>query len=121
MIARPLASRESCLRYGKGHFSTDEAAFKVIYLAVVAAEKRWTRTPKGWAQAINQLALHLRADCPSEACGVSANRKNRTLSFASPPLQDPSFIVGVSTPTLCGGSTQRAYDPFSNSARRWTR
>jgi len=49
---------------GKGHFSTDDAAFKVIYLAVVAAEKRWTRRPKGWAQAVNQLALHFEGRLP---------------------------------------------------------
>lgn len=49
---------------GKGHFSTDDAAFKVIYLAVVAAEKRWTRRPQGWAQAVNQLALHFEGRLP---------------------------------------------------------
>ena len=49
---------------GKGHFPTDDAAFKVIYLAVIAAEKRWTRGPKGWAQAINQLALHFEGRLP---------------------------------------------------------
>ncbi len=43
---------------GKGHFPTDDAAFKLIYLAVIAAEKKWTLPPKGWAQAINQLSLH---------------------------------------------------------------
>jgi putative transposase len=49
---------------GKGHFSTDAAAEKLIYLAVVAAEKRWTRPPKGWAQALNQLALHFEGRLP---------------------------------------------------------
>ncbi len=49
---------------GKGHFPNDDAAIKVIYLAVVAAEKRWTRRPKGWAQAINQLALHFEGRLP---------------------------------------------------------
>lgn len=43
---------------GKGHFPTDDAARKLIYLAVVAAEKRWTGQPKGWTQALNQLTLH---------------------------------------------------------------
>ena len=49
---------------GKGHFPSDDAAIKVIYLAVVAAEKRWTRRPKDWAQAINQLALHFEGRVP---------------------------------------------------------
>jgi putative transposase len=49
---------------GKGHFSTDAAAEKLIYLAVVAAEKRWTRPPKGWARALNQFALHFEGRLP---------------------------------------------------------
>lgn len=49
---------------GKGHFTTDAAAEKLIYLAVVAAEKRWTRQPKGWAKALNQLALHFEGRLP---------------------------------------------------------
>ena len=49
---------------GKGHFPTDNAAFKLIYLAVIAAEKRWTRQPKGWNQALNQLALHFEGRVP---------------------------------------------------------
>jgi putative transposase len=49
---------------GKGHFQNDDAAFKLIYLAVMAAEKRWTRQPKGWNQALNQLALHFEGRLP---------------------------------------------------------
>lgn len=49
---------------GKGHFTTDAAAEKLVYLAVLAAEKRWTRPPKGWAQALNQLALHFEGRLP---------------------------------------------------------
>ncbi|MCX4241865.1 IS256 family transposase [Paraliomyxa miuraensis] len=49
---------------GKGHFPTDDAAFKLIYLAVVAAEKRWTRPPKGWSRALNQLAIHFEGRLP---------------------------------------------------------
>jgi putative transposase len=51
-------SRVRKLINGKGHFPTDDAAFKLIYLAVIAAEKKWTLPPKGWPQAINQLSLH---------------------------------------------------------------
>jgi len=49
---------------GKGHFPTDDAAFKLIYLAIVAAEKRWTRSPRGWSQALNQLAIHFEGRLP---------------------------------------------------------
>ncbi len=49
---------------GKGHFSTDDAAFKLIYLAIVAAEKRWTRPPKGWSRALNQMAIHFEGRLP---------------------------------------------------------
>lgn len=49
---------------GKGHFPTDDSAFKLIYLAVVAAEKRWTRPPRGWSQALNQLAIHFEGRLP---------------------------------------------------------
>jgi putative transposase len=57
-------SRVRKLSNGKGHFSTDDSAFKLIYLAVIAAEKKWTRPPKGWAQAVNQLALHFEGRLP---------------------------------------------------------
>jgi putative transposase len=49
---------------GKGHFPNDDAAFKLIYLAVVAAEKRWTRPPMGWSQALNQLVIHFEGRLP---------------------------------------------------------
>lgn len=49
---------------GKGHFPTDDAAYKLIYLAIVAAEKRWTRPPKGWSRALNQLAIHSEGRLP---------------------------------------------------------
>lgn len=49
---------------GKGHFPHDDSAFKLVYLAVMAAEKKWTRPPKGWARALNQLALHFEGRLP---------------------------------------------------------
>lgn len=50
---------------GKGHFPNDDSAYKLVYLAVVAAEKRWIRPPKGWARAINQLAIHFEGRLPN--------------------------------------------------------
>lgn len=49
---------------GKGHFPNDDAAHKLIYLAVVAAEKRWTRPSKGWSQALNQFAIKFEGRLP---------------------------------------------------------
>lgn len=49
---------------GKGHFPNDDAAYKLLYMAVTAAEKRWTRGPKGWSQALNQLALKFEGRLP---------------------------------------------------------
>jgi len=49
---------------GKGHFPHDDAAFKMIYLAVLAAEKKWTMPLKDWPQALNQLALHFEGRLP---------------------------------------------------------
>lgn len=48
----------------KGHFPHDDAAFKLLYLAVTAAEKKWTRPPKGWSRALNQLAVHFEGRLP---------------------------------------------------------
>ncbi|MCP4743287.1 MAG: IS256 family transposase [Actinomycetales bacterium] len=49
---------------GKGHFPNNDAAFKLIYLAIQAAERKWTRPPKGWSYALNQLALHFEGRLP---------------------------------------------------------
>jgi len=49
---------------GKGHFPNDDAALKLIYLAVIAAEKHWTRPPKGWSHALNQLAIRFEGRLP---------------------------------------------------------
>lgn len=42
----------------------DDAAYKVLYIGAVAAEKRWTRSLKGWSQALNQLALYFEGRLP---------------------------------------------------------
>ena len=49
---------------GKGHFPNDDAAVKMIYLAVVAAEKKWTMPPQNWGQAVNQLSIHFEGRLP---------------------------------------------------------
>jgi len=38
-------------------FSTDDAIFKILYLAVCNASKKWTMPIKNWGQALNQFAI----------------------------------------------------------------
>ncbi len=42
----------------KGHFPTDNAAFKVIWLALHQAQKKWTMPIRQWDLALQQLAIH---------------------------------------------------------------
>lgn len=42
----------------KGHFPSDEAATKLIYLALRNIEAKWKRPPKEWHAAKAQLAIH---------------------------------------------------------------
>ena len=44
----------------KGAFPSEEAARKLIYLAIRDAQKRW-RHINGWKQAMNHLAIHFEA------------------------------------------------------------
>ena len=38
-------------------FSTDDAIFKILYLAVRNASEKWTMPIKNWGQALNQFAI----------------------------------------------------------------
>lgn len=42
----------------RGHFPNDEAASKLLYLALMNASKRWTMPIKHWSQALNQLSVY---------------------------------------------------------------
>jgi len=44
----------------KGHFPSDQAATKLIYLALRAIEAKWKRPPKEWHAAKTQLAIQFR-------------------------------------------------------------
>ncbi len=39
-------------------FPTDDAIYKVLYLALTNAEKKWTMPIRDWGAAINQFAIH---------------------------------------------------------------
>ncbi len=42
----------------KGHFPNDEAAKKLLFLALRNAEKKWIRPPRGWTSTLNQFDIH---------------------------------------------------------------
>lgn len=42
----------------KGHFPNDEAAIKLLYLALRNVEKKWRSGPIYWNSVLNQLAIH---------------------------------------------------------------
>jgi putative transposase len=42
---------------GRGHFPTDEAALKLLFLALNRADKEWTMPPREWSMAKAQLAV----------------------------------------------------------------
>jgi len=41
----------------RGHFPSDEAASKLLYLALRNIEKDWKMPPITWRQAVNQFAI----------------------------------------------------------------
>jgi putative transposase len=49
----------------KGHFPNDEAATKLLYLALRNVEKRWKKGPRFWRDALNQLAIHFEGRLPA--------------------------------------------------------
>ena len=49
----------------RGHFPSDEAATKLLYLALRNAAKKWTMPPLTWKQAMNQFAILFQDRIPS--------------------------------------------------------
>ncbi len=41
----------------RGQFPTEDALYKVLYLAIQAASKKWTMPIRDWAMALNQFAI----------------------------------------------------------------
>jgi putative transposase len=41
----------------RGHFPTDDAALKLLYLVLNRTEKEWTMPPREWAMAKAQFAV----------------------------------------------------------------
>ena len=42
----------------RGHFPTDDAAMKLLWLALRNAEKKWTYPIKDWPAALHQFAIY---------------------------------------------------------------
>jgi len=49
----------------RGHFPNDEAALKLVYLGIRNMEKKWTRQPKCWNLALNQLGIMFEGRLPA--------------------------------------------------------
>lgn len=50
----------------RGHFPTEDALYKVLYLAIQAASKKWTIPIRDWTQALNQFAIMFADRMPKE-------------------------------------------------------
>jgi putative transposase len=48
----------------RGHFPSEEAATKLLYLALVRAEQRWTMPIRDWRGALNQFSVHFDGRLP---------------------------------------------------------
>jgi putative transposase len=48
----------------KGHFPSDEAAIKLLYLAIRNAERRWLAGPREWKRMLAQLVIYFGARMP---------------------------------------------------------
>ncbi len=49
----------------KGHFPSDEAASRLLFLALRNAEKKWVMPPSTWKSAINQFHIHFEGRLPA--------------------------------------------------------
>jgi putative transposase len=48
----------------RGHFPSEEAATKLLYLALIRAEQRWTMPIRDWRGALNQFFVHFDGRLP---------------------------------------------------------
>lgn len=50
----------------RGHFPTEDAVMKVLYLAIKGVSKKWTMPIRDWKSALNQFAIRFGDRFPSE-------------------------------------------------------
>jgi len=48
----------------RGHFPSDQAAMKLLYLALEKASQKWSMPIRQWGRALNQLAIHFEGRIP---------------------------------------------------------
>jgi putative transposase len=63
-----IESINSSLRklvYYRGHFPSDDAVFKLLFLALRNLEKRWNRAAREWTQALGQFSIFFQGRIPS--------------------------------------------------------
>jgi putative transposase len=63
-----IESLNSSLRklvYHRGHFPSDEAAVKLLYLALRNLEKRWDRSVRDWTKALGQFSIFFQGRLPA--------------------------------------------------------
>jgi putative transposase len=48
----------------RGHFPNETAATKLLYLALMKAQKKWTHSIHGWNETLNQLAVYFEGRLP---------------------------------------------------------
>jgi putative transposase len=58
------ASLRKLLHY-RGHFPSDEAVLKLLYLALANAEKRWERAIRDWSKVLGQFAIFFKDRIPA--------------------------------------------------------
>lgn len=49
----------------RGHFPTEDAALKLLWLGLIRAEKKWTYPIKDWPQALHQFAIYFPGRIPT--------------------------------------------------------
>jgi putative transposase len=58
------SSLRKLLHY-RGHFPTDEAVVKLLYLGLTKLEKRWSRATRDWAGVLGQFAIYFKDRLPT--------------------------------------------------------
>ena len=57
MIGCPATPTAQAVRQGQGHFPSDEAVTKLLYLILNRSEKEWRMPPREWSIAKAQFAV----------------------------------------------------------------
>ena len=47
------------------HFPTDEAALKIMYLAIRNKQERWPKPVQSWAEALQHFSIHFEGRIPT--------------------------------------------------------